>query len=174
MIIKSIVQVGNPIIRRKSKRVENFYSPQVKGIIKNLTDTLRHANLVGMAAPQIGHNLRIFLTELRGTTLRKTNKIDKLRVFINPKILRVSKKMISGYEGCGSVASSQIFGKVPRAAKITVEAFDIRGQKFILTATGLLARIIQHENDHLDGIIFLDRVLDKKSLMSREEYIKNG
>jgi len=172
MVIKSVTQVGNPIIRKKSKKVISPSSPEIKKIVKDLIDSMRHANLVGMAAPQIGRNSRIFVTEVRTTTLRKTKEQDGLRVFINPKIIRASKKQLAGYEGCGSVATSQIFGKVSRPAQVTVGALNEKGQKFVFTATGLLARIIQHEIDHLNGIIFLDKVSDKKSLMSREEYIK--
>ena len=173
MIMKSVTQVGNPIIRNKSKIVKSTNSPEVKKIIKDLTDSMRKANLVGMAAPQIGHNLRIFVTEIRNTTLRKTKEFDGLRVYINPKIINASKSKISGYEGCGSVASSGIFGKVSRPSQITVSAIDENNNKFEYKAKGLLARVIQHEIDHLDGIVFLDKVVDKKSLMSKKEYIKN-
>lgn len=173
MIIKSVSQIGNPIIRRKSKKVALTTSPKIKKIIKNLIDSMRHANLIGMAAPQIGYNFRVFVTEIRTTTLRKTNEPDKLRIFINPRIIHASKKQVLGYEGCGSVASAGIFGKVPRSLQVTVEAFDENNKKFVFTAKGLLARVIQHEIDHLKGVIFLDKVSDKKSLMSREEYIKN-
>lgn len=172
MIIKSVTQVGNPIMRRKSKKVTSATSPEAKKIIKDLIDSMRHANLVGMAAPQIGQSIRIFVTEIRNTTFRKTNETDELRVFINPRIIDVSKKQVSGYEGCGSVASANIFGKVSRFFQITVEASDEKGVKFVLVAKGLLARVIQHELDHLEGNIFLDKVSDTKSLMSREEYIK--
>ncbi|MFZ2187776.1 MAG: peptide deformylase [Candidatus Moraniibacteriota bacterium] len=172
MIIKSVTQVGNPIIRKKSKKVTSVTSPETKKIIKDLTDSMRHANLVGMAAPQIGQSVRIFVTEIRNTTFRKTNGTDELRVFINPRIIDVSKKQVSGYEGCGSVVSANIFGKVPRPYQITVEALDKENKKFVFTAKGLLARVIQHELDHLEGIVFLDKVVNKKSLMSREEYIK--
>ncbi len=172
MIIKSAVQVGNPIIRNKSKKVISATSTETKKIVKDLVDSMRHANLVGMAAPQIGHNLRIFVTEIRTTTLRKTNELDGLRIFINPQIISSSKKQAIGYEGCGSVASAGIFGKVSRPAEITVRALNEKNENFIFTAKGLLARVIQHEMDHLGGIVFLDKVTDKKSLMSREEYLK--
>jgi len=173
MIIKSVAQVGNPIIRKKSKKVTSITSPATKKIVKDLIDSMRSANLVGMSAPQIGRNLRIFVTEIRTTTLRKTKELDNVRIFINPRIVQASKRQVAGYEGCGSVASAGIFGKVPRSAQVTVEAFDEKNKKFVFTAKGLLARVIQHEIDHLDGIIFLDKVADKKSLMSREEYLKN-
>lgn len=173
MIIKNVTQVGNPIIRKISKKVTSINSPEVKKIIKDLTDSMRYLNLVGMAAPQIGYNLQIFVTEIRSTTLRKTNELDKLRVFINPKIINTSKSEISGYEGCGSVALSGIFGKVLRQSQVIVSATDENNKKFEHTAKGLLSRVIQHEIDHLNGIVFIDKVTDKKSLMSKEEYIKN-
>ena len=149
MIIKSIKQVGNPIIRKKSMKVVSAKSPKIKKIIKDLTDTMRHSNLVGIAAPQIGQSLRIFVTEIKATKYRKPSELDKLRVFINPKIIWSSKKKVSGYEGCGSVASSGIFGKVSRSTKIIVSASDKNNNEFILNAKGLLARIIEHEYDHL-------------------------
>lgn len=171
MIIKSVTQVGNPIIRNKSKMVVSVKSPKIKKMIKDLTDTMRHSNLVGIAAPQIGQNLRVFVTEIKATKFRKPKELDKLRVFINPKITRTSRKMASGYEGCGSVAESGIFGNVSRPYEATVSAINEKGEKFTLGAKGLLARVIQHEFDHLEGIIFLDKA-DKKSLMSRTEYLK--
>ena len=79
-----------------------------------------------------------------------------------------SREQVLGYKGCGSVANAGLFGNVKRARSVIVEAFNENGQKFKLSANGLLARIIQHETDHLDGKIFLDRLTDMKSLMSRE------
>ena len=93
-------------------------------------------------------------------------------MFVNPKIISRSSKQVFGYEGCGSVANASLFGSVKRAHAITVEAFDEKGKKFKLCAFGLLARIIQHEYDHLEGKVFLDRLGDMKSVMSREEYLR--
>jgi len=172
MIVKSVTQVGNSVIRKKSKKVVEVTSPKIKKIIKDLTDSMRHANLVGMAAPQIGYNLRIFVTEIRKTRFRKASQVDKLKIFINPKIISVSKNKISGYEGCGSVADAGLFGKISRSSKITVSAFNEQNIRFTLTTTGLLARVIQHEFDHIEGIVFLDKLTDKHSLMSKVEYLK--
>ena len=175
MIIKNITQVGNPIIRKKSTLVKAIKSKKIQKIIKDLTDTMRHSNLVGIAAPQIGINQRIFLTELRKTEFRKMDdkkEIDALRVFINPKILSVSKKTFSRYEGCGSVALSNIFGKVKRPTSLVVKALDKNGEAFELKAEGLLARVILHELDHINGMIFLDRLDNTKDLMSSNEYKK--
>jgi len=172
MIIKSIIQVGNPIIRKRSTKIKSVNSPKIKSIIKDLVDSMRHYNLVGIAAPQIGHNLRIFATEIRTTKTRKIKDLDNLKIFINPVISYYSKNKSSGYEGCGSVAYSSIFGKVPRSTQIKIRATDENGKEIKYTARGLLARVIQHEFDHLNGIIFLDKIVDKKSIMSEEEYIK--
>lgn len=172
MIIKHATQIGNPIIRRKAKPVLRITSPATKRIVRNLMDSMRHHGLVGMAAPQIGIGQRVFVTEIRKTKTRKQKQTDPVRVFINPRIISRSKKQTIGYEGCGSVANAGIFGKVKRSHGVVINAFNEKGNRFKLRATGLLARIIQHENDHLDGKVFLDRMPDAKSLMSREEYLR--
>ena len=84
MIIKEVTQMGNPMIRKKSKRLSKseIKLKETKNIIKDLTDSMRHYNLVGMSAPQIDHNLRVFVTEIRNTKNRKVDEIDNLRVFI--------------------------------------------------------------------------------------------
>ncbi|MDB5266223.1 MAG: Peptide deformylase [Parcubacteria group bacterium] len=175
MIIKELTQVGNPIIRRKSSVVKDFKSKKIKKTIKDLVDSMRHGNLVGIAAPQIGINQRIFLTEIRMTSLRtidKDKEADDLRVFINPQVLSVSKKTFSEYEGCGSVAHANLFGKVSRPTSLVIKARDKNGEWFTMEAKGLLAKVILHELDHIDGKVFLDRLTDTKSLMSRSEYKK--
>ncbi len=174
MIIKETTQVGNPVIRTKSRGVSNLKSKATQKIIKNLTDSMRHHELVGMAAPQIGESARIFVTEIRETKLRKGDSIDNvdpLRVFINPKIVSLSTVQKKGWEGCGSVAAAGLFGMVKRPSSLEIQATDENGQKFRLKAKGLLARVIQHEMDHLNGIIFADKV-DAKTYMSRNEYLK--
>ncbi len=172
MIIKEASQVGDPIIRAKAKPVTKVTSTETKKIVKDLIDSMRYHNLVGMAAPQIGISKRVFVTEIRATKLRKGRKLDSVRVFINPKITKLSKLKILDWEGCGSVAEAQLFSKVPRSKTIEVEAYNLEGKKFALVATDLLARIIQHETDHLNGVIFMDRITDTKTLMSRGEYLR--
>ena|SRR3984885_555571 len=175
MIIKELTQVGNPVIRKKSIAVKDTNSKKTKKIIKDLVDSMRYGNLVGLAAPQIGINQRIFVTEIRTTSLRKVDEMmeaDDLRVFINPRIISVSKKTFSGYEGCGSVANAHLFGKVARPTSLVVKAQNTNGEEFTLGAKGLLARVILHEQDHIDGKIFLDRLTDHKILMSANEYRK--
>ncbi len=175
MSIKPTTQIGDPVIRATAKQVSDVTDKVVQKAIDDLTDSMRAVNLVGMAAPQIGVGLRIFVTEIRKTKFRKNiNELDPLRVFINPRIIKKSKKIVAGYEGCGSVAHADLFGAVPRPDAVTVSAFDQNGFAFTLTAKGLLARVIQHELDHLDGKVFLDRVKDTRSLRSGDEHIKSN
>jgi peptide deformylase len=172
MIIKNATQIGAPVIRAKAKPVRSATSAQTKKIVRNLIDSMRYHGLVGMAAPQIGIGVRIFVSELRKTNVRRSGATDHVRVFINPRITRRSKKKRIGGEGCGSVARGGLFGMVPRSASVTVTALNEKGEKFILIAKGLLSAVIQHETDHLNGIVFLDRLPTMESLMSREEYVK--
>jgi peptide deformylase len=172
MSIKQTVQIGNEIIRQKVVRVKDVSADEIQQTIKDLIDSMRHNNLVGMAAPQIGKNLQIFVSEVRKTTYRKNiARSDSLKVFINPAITWQSKRKISGYEGCGSVAGAQLFGSVERSESIICKALDENGKPFKIKSSGFLARIIQHETDHLNGIVFLDRISDTKTLMDKQIYI---
>jgi len=173
MIVKHTVQLGNSVIRTKAKAVTLPLQKETKQIIRNLIDSMRAGELVGMAAPQIGKSFRIFVTEIRPTKLRKKIgiKSDMLRVFINPKVIAVSKKEVSDWEGCGSVADKHLFGKVRRPDSITVRAINEFGEPFELKAQGLLARVIQHEIDHLNGVVFTDKG-DTKTYMSQNEYLQ--
>lgn len=172
VIIENVIQIGNPILRAKNETVKKIDDKRVLKTINDLIDSMRHYGLVGMAAPQIGVNLKIFVTEIRATPSRKSESLDNLRVFINPKIIWKSKKEVIIYEGCGSVANGNLFGPVSRSEKIKIIATDILGKKVRLKAEGLLARVIQHEYDHLLGIEFVEKICDMKKVMSREEYLR--
>jgi peptide deformylase len=171
MAVRKVTQAGNPIIRQKAAPVGVIKSAATKAIVRDLVDTMRDLGLVGIAAPQIGKSVRIFVSEIRKTKNRKYVEPDELRVFINPKITAVSKQTDFGWEGCGSVANSDLFAKVRRPSSVTVEAYNEHGEPFSLAARGLLARVIQHEYDHLDGILFVDKA-DMQTCASTEEYRK--
>ena len=173
MIIKKVTQVGNQLIRAKARKVADPKSKRVQRVITNLIDSMHYYELVGVAAPQVGRSLRIFVTEIRATKLRKgqsLKNVDTLRVYINPHIIWRSKRQVSGYEGCGSVASAALFGTVKRPESVIVRGQDKQGKGFELKASNLLARVIQHEYDHIEGIVFTDRA-DSGSFMSRNEYL---
>ena len=172
MVIEEIVQIGNPQLKEKSKVVKDIKSKKTKEVIQNLIDSAHHYHLSGMAACQIGENVRIFITEIRDTNFRKLQNTDPLRIYINPEIISFSKKQSVMYEGCGSVAYSKLFAPVKRPKEVLIEAFDEKGKKFKLKAEGFLARVILHEYDHLEGIAFTEKITDVTKMMSSEEYIK--
>ena len=171
MIIKEIIQIGNPILNRPSKFVAKVDAEETQRVITNLIDSVRHHDLIGMATSQIGEKLRVFVTEVRKTKYRNL-PTDKLRVYINPEIVWSSKKQVVIYEGCGSVAYAKLFAPVRRPEKIIIEASDENGNKFRLKADGMLGRVIQHRYDHLNGIEFTEKITNMRKIMSSEEYRK--
>jgi len=171
MAIKKIISAGHPALKKRNQRIIDFSLISLKNLIQNLTDTMHDADLIGIAAPQIGVNASVFITEPRNTKSRKLGKTDKMRVYINPKIIAVSKKKNIIYEGCGSL--SGIFGPVSRPTEIEIEAYDQRGKKFRLRCDGILARVIQHELDHLSGVEFIAKVADYRKIITAEHYRKN-
>jgi peptide deformylase len=173
MTIRETIQIGDPVLKRKNKTVVNFLDKKVKQVIKDLKDTMLSGTLIGIAAPQIGYNYRIFLTMPRKTKFRNLPFKDKLRVYINPKLVNTSNEKIIIWEGCGCVGiKDMFFGPVKRPKEITVEAFDENGKKFRIHCDGILARVIQHEIDHLNGIEFIEKVEDYKMLMHQTHYTK--
>ena len=172
MAVRDVLQIGNPRLKSKNKPVKNFNSSHVKKITQDLIETMHKNDLIGITGPQIGENVRIFITEPRKTKTRTADQSDELRIYINPKIVYFSKEKNIIYEGCGSVAEGNLFGPVKRSKEIKIEAFNEKSQKFSLLCDGLLARVIQHEYDHLSGIEFTEKIIDYRRLMSREFYIK--
>lgn len=167
-MVHKAVQVGEKVIRAKAKPVRRI-DAATKRLVRDLIDSMHAHDLVGMAAPQIGVGLQVFVIELRSTGIR-TRKHGDVMVFINPAIVAYSDKQTVLVEGCGSVAAAGLFGPVSRPARVTVEALDLEGNQFRLDASGLLAKVIQHEFDHLQGVLFIDKT-DTKKLMSREAYL---
>jgi len=173
MAVRNILQIGDPRLKAKNYFISDFDNSKLKKVIKDLVETIRTGGLfVGLAAPQIGENYQIIATELRETKTRTGDQLDKLRIYINPKIIFYSKTKNIAYEGCGSVARADLYGPVKRSKEIMIEAFNPDGHKFRLRCDGLLARVIQHEYDHLSGIEFMEKVIDYKKLMDRDFYIK--
>lgn len=170
---RNILQIGDPQLKASNVLIENFNDPKLNQIISDLVDTMHAQNLIGIAAPQIGENYHVFVTEPRKTETRPADQSDELRVYINPKITFSSQEKLTAYEGCGCVANAQLFGPVQRPKIITIEAYDRSGKKFQMKADGILGRVIQHENDHLSGIEFIEKITDYKKLVSREFYLKD-
>lgn len=172
MAVRPTTQIGYPALKAINVEITDVSDPKVQQVITDLVESMRATELIGMAAPQIGENFQIFVTEPRETKARSADQSDQLRVYINPKIIETSKEQVVIYEGCGSVLHGAIFGPVQRPKQITVEAHDEDGKKFQLTCDGILARVIQHEVDHLNCIEFMEKVSDYKKLLTAEYYIE--
>ncbi len=163
----AIVQKDNPVLRQLAEPVppEEITSTRIQKVIADMKAALAdEADGVGLAAPQIGVPLRIFvvskrafeLAEEEGTPIGKIPEDDL--VFIDPEITSCSKKKTAVPEGCLSVR--WLYGNTERAEKATIRAYDEHGKQFQRGATGLLAHIFQHEVDHLNGILFIDHAKD--------------
>ena len=173
MAVRNILQIGDTRLKAKNHFIDDFDNPKLKKVVKDLVETIRAGGIfIGLAAPQIGENYQIIATELKETKTRTGDQLDKLRVYINPKIIFYSKTKNVAYEGCGSVAHADLYGQVKRPKEIIIEAFSPDSHKFRLRCDGLLARVIQHEYDHLAGIEFTERIINYKKLINRDFYIK--
>ena len=173
MIVRKVIMAGDSRLKAKNKLVADYKSPKIQKLIRELIVTNKKAGLIGIAANQIGENYMVFITYPRTTKSRSFGKQDKLRVYINPKMTYRSQKQNIIYEGCGSVADGAIFGPVSRSQEIEIEAIDEKGQKFSLRTDGILARVIQHEYDHLQGIEFIQKVSDYSKIIVQAHYRKN-
>lgn len=173
MAVRKVIQAGDPRLKAKNKLVKDYKSPKIQKLIKDLILTNKNAGLIGIASSQIGENYMVFVTHCINTKARKLGKTDKLRIYLNPKITYKSKSENLIYEGCGSVANGAIFGPVLRPEEIEIEAINEKGQMFRLRVNGILARVIQHECDHLNGIEFLQKVNDYSRIVVQEYYRKN-
>lgn len=172
MAVKPIIQAGHASLKKKNKKILSVSLSKIKRLRKDLVDTMNKTGLIGIASPQIAENYMIFVTHARNTKSRNIGKPDILRTYINPKITFKSKAKNTIYEGCGSL-DSNLFGPVSRPEEIEIEALDENGQKFKLRCDGILARVIQHEYDHLMGIEFMEKINDYKKIIVGEYYRKN-
>ncbi len=172
MIYKELVQIGDPRLTQEMRQVMDFKDKKLQALLEELKENLYQHELVGLAANQIGSNYKVFVTEVRKTLYRNPEKTDPFRVFINPVIVSLSKNVNEVFEGCGSVAYSGLFAPVVRPESVTLQAYDENGKSFEYSADGLLARVIQHEIDHLNNIEFVTRVSNWSKAMSSGEYRK--
>lgn len=165
MSIRKILPYGTPSLRQKAKDVQKF-SKKIQNLITDMLETMYANNGVGLAAPQVGEGYRIFVID----TSTGNEPLNPL-VFVNPKIIKKEGAIIE-QEGC--LSFPQVYTDVKRYKNVTVKALNIHGKPFILEAKdgSLLARAIQHENDHLDGILFIDHVVNRFD--ADEKLAQNG
>ena len=152
MSIRKIVFLPDPILRRKAKTVTRF-DQDLQDLIDDMIETMREAPGVGLAAPQVGVGERVIVVEYAEEEQEEAPK--KLYVMVNPEIKEISSETELGIEGCLSVPGLQ--GEVSRSLKITVKGKNRHGQPMRVKVKDWMARIFQHEIDHLDGIVFTDR-----------------
>jgi len=177
MVLK-IVQTGEPVLRQRARELtpEEIGSPQVQGLIEFMRDTMRDAPGVGLAAPQVGVGVRLVVIEDRPEyqagisaeelALRERQPVD-FHVLINPTLVVEDPAPAEFHEGCLSV--SGFAALVPRAHGVRVEALDENGAPVSISAQGWYARILQHEVDHLDGTLYIDR-METRSFTSAENH----
>ena len=153
MAVRPLVQADNPVLRQKSKRVKQF-GQALQNLIEDMVETMHAANGLGLAAPQIGVSQQVIVIQLPED--EEDPQSGKLYVLCNPEIVRTAGEEEESEEGCLSVPG--FAGDVRRAAVVTVKGLDRHGKKIRIKAEGLLARAFQHEIDHINGALFIDRV----------------
>lgn len=164
----SILTLGHPILRQSAKAVTDVDSTQLQQLIDRLITTTVAANGVGMAAPQMGCSLRLLIMASRPNLRYPYAPSMAPTALINPRLVAHSDAQSKGWEGCLSVPG--VRGKVPRYREIEVEYIDRRGQTRRQVWQDFVARIFQHEYDHLEGQVFLDRLESEVDLISEEDF----
>ncbi len=167
-----IIKKGNKILSQKTEEVAStdIKSAEIQNIVKKLKQAIaENEEAVAVAAPQIGKSLRIFVVSeyvfSPENKEKKKNDYDYL-VFINPKILKKSREQKVLTEGC--LSTENIYGTIKRSEKIKVEAYDENGKKFTKSGKGLFSQVIQHEMDHLEGVLFTDKAINIKKYESTD------
>ena len=168
--IRPISKIGTSILRQKSKIITNLIDPEIDILIDDLIATANAANGVGIAAPQVASSVRLFIIASRPSPRYPSAPTMEPTAMINPEIIDRSTQLIQGWEGCLSVPDLR--GLVPRHQSIEVKYLTKQGELIQQELTGFIARIFQHELDHLNGILFPDRVQSSQNLITESEYLK--
>ncbi len=163
MAIRKILTLEQPVLRAKAKKVSRF-DAYLERLVADMFETMREAPGVGLAGPQIGESIRVLVAEYE----------EEHVALVNPEIIKMSDETELGTEGCLSIPG-YVGDNVPRALKVTVKARDPKGKEIRVKAEGWFARILQHEIDHLDGILFIDRI-DSENVrrVTEDEIIEEG
>jgi peptide deformylase len=175
MAILKVARMGHPVLRARATPLDpsDIRSPGVQRLIDDMFDTMREYQGVGLAAPQVHEGLRLFVAGFAPSPGEEDDEEDAdrrvpLMALINPEITPATPDMVEDWEGCLSIPD--IRGRVPRARQIIVRAYDRRGKRIEVRASGFTARVIQHETDHLDGVLFFDRMKSLDTLTYLDEF----
>jgi peptide deformylase len=170
MTVLEIVTLPAPILRQKTRPVTDF-GPELQALIENMIETMRSANGVGLAAPQIGRSLRMAVIEDLPKIDDDGEEIPDSRdlyVIVNPEIVWESREIVDGIEGCLSIPG--YLGEVDRAESVRVRGQDRNGNKKRWRLKGWTARIFQHEIDHLDGVLYIDKLTAPENFWTEEAF----
>jgi peptide deformylase len=173
MAILKVARLGHPVLRAKALPVppNEIRSTRIQRLVDDMFETMHEYGGIGLAAPQVHEGVRLFVAGVRESERLTPMSDDAGMPFvalINPEIVPVSQAVETGWEGCLSIPD--IRGEVPRAAAVRVRAYDRDGQRLDIEASGLPARVLQHENDHLDGVLFFDRMASFDTLTFLDEF----
>ncbi|MDX1613712.1 MAG: peptide deformylase [Candidatus Promineifilaceae bacterium] len=171
MTILEIEQLNNPILRQKARPVTSF-DDDLQQLIDDMIETMREANGAGLAGPQVNQRLRLTVVETPPEYDDEGEEIEgsrELLVLVNPEIVWTSHEMVDGIEGCLSIPG--FLGEVERYEAIRVRAQDRRGRKIRLRLKDWAARIVQHEIDHLDGVLYIDRLTAPENFWREEDFL---
>ncbi|HBB35423.1 MAG TPA: peptide deformylase [Cyanobacteria bacterium UBA8803] len=167
-----IAQLGNPILRQQAQIIDNVTDERLQQLIDALIATAVITNGVGIAAPQVSESYRLFIVASRPNPRYPNAPVMAPTAMINPQIVARSDEVVKGWEGCLSIPG--IRGLVPRHQEIEVEYISRDNQLHRQQLTDFIARIFQHEYDHLEGIVFLDRVESTREIMTEQEWLLMG
>ena len=161
MAVRPVLKMGEPLLRAVAAPVTRF-DDELVSLVADMDETMRHLSGAGIAAPQIGVSLRVVIFELKDNPRYPHLTPVPYTVLVNPQLTPLGAEEDEGWEGCLSVPGMR--GLVPRFRRLRYQGFDIRGAPMDRTVEGFHARVVQHEVDHLDGILFPQRVLDLRNL----------
>src|SRR5215831_11090859 len=173
MSILKVARMGHPVLRERARAIDksDLRNPLLQKLIDDMIETMHEYHGVGLAAPQIHEGLRLFVAALAAGDSGSPGGTEgpaEAVVLINPEITPVGSDIIEDWEGCLSIPD--VRGRVPRAREIKVRAYDRLGERVEIRAHDFPARVIQHETDHLDGVLFLDRMKNLETLTFLDEY----
>lgn len=161
MAIRDVLKMGDPRLLAQARPVTDFASPSLAGLLADMYDTLRALNGAGLAAPQIGVGFQVVMFEVAGNPRYPDAEAVPFTVLINPQLTPLTDETEDGWEGCLSVPGMR--GLVPRYTALRYQGYDANGQPIDRTVSGFHARVVQHEVDHLNGILYPMRLRDLRA-----------
>jgi len=169
-MIRDVLRMGDPRLLERSREVARFGTPALDALLTDMRDTMKAQNGAGLAAPQIGVPLRVVIFGVDHNPRYPDAEPVPYTEIVNPVLMPLGDEMEEGWEGCLSIPDMR--GVVPRYTAVRLEAYDRTGEKLSAVAKEFFARVVQHETDHLNGIVYVDRMKDLSTLTHLAEWSK--